>query len=358
MSHLGRPDGMRVERLSLRPVANELESLLGRPVLFLDECVGERVQEACADPPAGAIVLLENLRFHLEEEGKVTSKDGTKKQASPEEIAQFRRQLSQLGDIYINDAFGAAHRAHSSISGIDLPIRAAGLLLSKELTSFSHLLDDPNGIDLAILGGAKVSDKILLIENLLNKVHTLAIEGGMAFTFLAKVRGMSIGRSLYDEHGASLVEEIMNKAKERGVRILLPVDFITGSDLSDAAKVGEVGVNDEGIPDDMMGLDIGPASRAALVEAIKSSKTILWNGPVGVFEVSHFSEGTKILVNALMEATTERETVTIVGGGDSGAAVAKFGKEEAFSHVSTGGGASLELLEGKALPGITSLSDH
>ncbi|PJF18178.1 Phosphoglycerate kinase [Paramicrosporidium saccamoebae] len=353
LSHLGRPDGVRVEKLSLKPVAAELERLLKRPITFLDDCVGSSVERVCAEADGGKIILLENLRFHLEEEGTVKRKDGTHT-ADESEIKQFRASLTKLGDICVNDAFGVVHRAHSSVTGIELP-RVAGLLLSKELEYFSKVLESPDGIDLAIVGGAKVTDKIPLIKNLLPKVKQLAVGGAMAFTFLKTLHGMDIGKSLYDEEGAALVPAIMKDADRLGVKMILPVDFVTGTDLRESARVGSATMKD-GIPADMMGLDNGPLSTQSLVEAIGTAKSILWNGPVGVFEVSHFAAGTKAVLQALAEAT-KRGAVTIVGGGDSGAAAAKWDFEDKLSHVSTGGGASLELLEGRELPGISALSN-
>ena len=350
MSHLGRPDGLRDEKLSLKPVATELERLLGTKVEFLSDCVGDKIETACRD--AKGIVLLENLRFHVEEEGAV-KRDGKKICATPGEIAAFRASLSKLGDIYVNDAFGAAHRAHSSIVGVDLTPKVAGLLLAKELQYFDQVLG--TGIGLAILGGSKVSDKIQLISNLLPKVKTLAIGGAMAFTFVKVLDGMEIGKSLFDESGAQLVPRIMEQARELGVKILLPTDFVTGSKFAADAHVGGATVED-GIPADMIGLDIGPQSTAAIIHQIADAQSILWNGPVGVFELEPFSRGTRQVVDALVTAT-KRGATTIVGGGDSGAAVAKFHAEGKLSHVSTGGGASLELLEGKTLPGIAALTD-
>jgi phosphoglycerate kinase len=350
MSHLGRPDGVVDEKLSLKPVAIELEKLIGQPVKFLSDCVGSKVEEACQETEG--IVLLENLRFHIEEEG-VVKRGGTKISATFDQIAAFRSSLSRLGDIYVNDAFGAAHRAHSSIVGIEVTPKVAGLLLAKELQYFDQVLND--GIELAILGGSKVSDKIQLISNLLPKVKTLAISGAMAFTFVRTLNSMEIGKSLFDEPGAKLVPGIMEQAKKLGVEILLPTDFVTGSDLSVDARVGSATVK-SGIPTDMMGLDIGPSSTEDLINAIGKSRSILWNGPVGVFEIEPFSHGTQKVIKALVTATKQGAT-TIVGGGDSGAAVAKFHAEGLLSHVSTGGGASLELLEGKVLPGISALTE-
>lgn len=354
LSHLGRPEGQRVASMSLCPVATELGKLLGRHVLFLDDCVGPTVEETCERASDGAVILLENVRFHLEEEGSVKLPDGNKKIADPQAVDRFRQSLTRLGDIYVNDAFGAAHRAHSSIVGINLPVRVAGLLLKRELTYFARILESPTKLDLAILGGAKVSDKIKLIRNLLPKVQCLAIGGGMSFTFQRRLREMAIGGSLYDEAGAATVNDIVEEAKRLGVDLLLPEDWITGSAISASARTGYATI-ETGIPADMMGLDDGPKSVDRLVERIEGANSILWNGPVGVYDVKPFEGGTRRVLEALVRAT-KRGALTIVGGGDSGAAVAKWNAQESLSHVSTGGGASLELLEGRALPGITSLS--
>lgn len=355
ISHLDRPNGKIVSSLSLSPVADELAGLLDESVAFLDDCVGEKVESFCSKLVDGSIVLLENLRFHLEEEGCVKLDNGTKKKAKEEDIVAFRSALTSLGDVYVNDAFGAIHRAHSSIVGISLDPRVAGLLVEKELEYFSKVLSSPEKIHLAILGGAKVSDKIQLIKNLLPKVKKLAIGGGMAFTFLKALYNMDIGKSLFDAAGAETAKSIVEEAKRLGVELILPTDFVTGNALSESASIGMTTV-DLGIPKDMMGLDFGPKSIAALVSVITQSKSVLWNGPIGVFEISHFAKGTRAIVDAMVEAT-KKGAITIVGGGDSGAAVVKWNAEEKLSHVSTGGGASLELLEGKVLPGIAALTD-
>lgn len=250
MSHLGRPDGLCVPSMSLRPIATELQHLLQRPIRFLDNCVGDAVSAAISSAQPGEIFLLENLRFHLEEEGAVKMADGTKKTASPEAVAAFRASLSALGDVFVNDAFGTMHRAHSSIVGINL-CKVAGLLVAKELEFFGHILDAPEGIDCAVMGGSKVSDKILLIENMLARVKKMVIGGGMAFTFLKAVHGMQIGKSLFDEAGSALVPRIMEEARKRGVQILLPVDFRTADKFAGDAKV-EVRAVEQGIPCDCM----------------------------------------------------------------------------------------------------------
>jgi len=353
MSHLGRPDGVKDMSLSLKPVAEEVEKLLQRPVTFLDDCVGAEVEASCAQLKPGDVVLLENLRFHVEEEGKGVDNAGNKVTASKEQIAAFRASLTKLGDVYVNDAFGTAHRAHSSMVGVNLPQKAAGFLMKKELEYFAKALETPERPFLAILGGAKVSDKIKLIENLIEKVDAMVIGGGMAFTFKKVLDGMKIGNSLFDEPGSKLVESIMNKAKERGVTVQLPTDFITGDKFAKDAQVGSAD-DQTGIPDGWLGLDIGPASVIANAERIAQAKTIVWNGPMGVFEFENFAAGTKGVMDAVVKATGTG-SVTIIGGGDTATCCKIWDTEDKVSHLSTGGGASLELLEGKVLPGVEAL---
>lgn len=355
MSHLGRPDGRRQDKFSLKPAAEELQKLLNKEVKFLSDCVGAEVEAACADPAPGTVILLENLRFHIEEEGKGVDESGQKVKASPEAVAAFRASLSKLGDIYVNDAFGTAHRGHSSMVGVNLNQRAAGFLMEKELNYFAKALDCPEKPFLAILGGAKVKDKIQLIENLLDKVDEMAIVGGMAFTFLKTLKGMKIGNSLFDEEGSKIVAKLMEKAEKKGVKIHLPEDFVTGDKFADDAAVGTATVS-SGIPDGWMGLDCGPKSVEFFNQAVARAKLIVWNGPVGVFEFEKFSAGTKSVMNAVVEAT-KNGTTTIIGGGDTATCAAKYKTEDLVSHVSTGGGASLELLEGKVLPGIDALTN-
>ncbi|CAF1342293.1 unnamed protein product [Rotaria magnacalcarata] len=354
MSHLGRPDGKRVEKESLKPVADELQKLLGRDVKFLNDCVGEEVERAASEADNGQVILLENLRFHLEEEGSVKDKQGNKTKADKEAVDKFRASLSKLGDVYINDAFGAAHRAHSSIVGVKLEQRAAGYLMKKELDYFGKVLENPERPFIAILGGAKVSDKIQLIENLLDKVNGLIIGGGMAFTFLKQHDNMRIGKSLFDTEGAKSIQQILDKAKAKNVEIYLPVDFVVANDIK--SKDTKEATKETGIDDDFLGLDIGTESIKKFSEAVKQAKTIVWNGPMGVFEQDQFANGTKELLKVVAEQT-KAHTATIIGGGDTATACAKFGFVDQMSHVSTGGGASLELLEGKDLPGVTGLSD-
>ncbi|KAG5327714.1 PGK kinase, partial [Pseudoatta argentina] len=354
MSHLGRPDGKRDEKYTLKPVAEELKSLLGREILFLNDCVGPEVETACTNPASGTIILLENLRFHIEEEGKGVDLDGSKIKADKAKVAEFRASLRKLGDVYINDAFGTAHRAHSSMMGDGFDIRASGFLLKKELAYFAKALDNPERPFLAILGGAKIADKIQLINNLLDKVNEMIIGGGMAYTFLKVSKGMKIGNSLFDEEGAKIVNDLLDKAKKNNVQIHLPVDFVTADKFAENAAVGIANV-ESGIPDGWMGLDVGPKSRDLFAIPIKRAKVIVWNGPAGVFEFENFSKGTKSLMDNIVEATTQG-TITIIGGGDTATCAAKWKTEDKVSHVSTGGGASLELLEGKVLPGVAALS--
>ena len=352
MSHLGRPDGRVLPQLSLSPVAKELSSLLGRQVEFLPDCVGAEVEAKCGGPPPGSVFLLENLRYHPEEEGK----GGDKIVPSQEQIKAFRESLSKLGDVYINDAFGTAHRAHSSMVGVNLPVRAAGFLMGQELRFLSGTLSDPKRPFLSVLGGAKVADKIQLIRNLIYKVDEMAIGGGMAYTFLKVSKGMQIGKSLFDAEGASIVPELLQLAEQRQVRIHLPVDFVSGDKIEEEAQTKVGPCEGEGVQEGWMGLDIGPQSVLLFSEAVSRARTVLWNGPMGVFEVSKFSNGTRGLLEAVAMATSNG-AVTIIGGGETATSAAKFGFMDKLSHVSTGGGASLELLEGKVLPGVAALSD-
>jgi|UniRef100_A0A7S0IU26 phosphoglycerate kinase len=356
MSHLGRPDGQVTPKYSLAPVAKALEEIMGKPVTFLSDCAGADTEAACTDPPAGSLLLLENLRFHVEEEGKGVDAEGNKVKADKEKVSAFRASLAKLGDIYVNDAFGTAHRAHSSMVGEGFTTKACGFLVAKELAAFSQVLDAPKKPVLAILGGAKVSDKILLIKNLLDKVDKMIIGGGMAFTFLKVLHNMSIGSSLYDEEGSKIVKEIMDSAKEKCVEIVLPVDFVTSSKFGDDGTIG-VATLEEGVPEGMMGLDCGPKTIELNAAAIAASCTIIWNGPMGVFEMAPFESGTKSMMDKVVEVTT-KGTVTVIGGGDTATACKKYGTEDKVTHVSTGGGASLELLEGKEMPGIMALTDE
>jgi len=351
LSHLGRPEGKVDKKYSLKPVAEYLQQRLGRPVVFLEDCVGPQVEQACKDPAPGSIFLCENLRFHVEEEGKGVDENGNKIKATPEQIEAFRASLTKLGDVYVNDAFGTAHRAHSSMVGIHLDVRAAGFLMQKELEYFEKALKNPKRPYLAILGGAKVSDKIQLIQNLLQKVDEMIIGGGMCYTFLRVLYSMPIGDSIYDEPGSHLVENIMKEAKERNVKIHFPVDFVVADRMSPDAHT-EIRTREQGIPEHMQGLDCGPQSIQQVIQVVQHCNTIVWNGPLGVFEMDIFAQGTR----QVMEALANANNISIIGGGDTATAAAKFGLEEKMSHVSTGGGASLELLEGKVLPGVEFLS--
>ena len=352
-SHLGRPNGERNEKYSLAPVAKELQTLLGKPVTFLNDCVGPEVDAAVKASAPGSVILLENLRYHIEEEGS-RKVDGKKVKASPEAVAKFRHELSSLADVYVNDAFGTAHRAHSSMVGFDLPQRAAGFLLTKELQYFGKALENPERPFLAILGGAKVADKIQLIDNLLDKVNSIVIGGGMAFTFKKIVEGTEIGDSIFDKAGAEIVPKLMEKAKKNNVEIVLPVDFVIADAFSADANT-KIVTDKEGIPAGWQGLDSGPESRKLFAATVAKAKTIVWNGPPGVFEMEKFAAGTKSLLDAVVQACQGGATV-IIGGGDTATVAKKYGATDKISHVSTGGGASLELLEGKELPGVAFLS--
>lgn len=353
MSHLGRPDGQKVEKFSLKPVADELAKLLDKPVTFLADCVGPEVEAACASLQPETVVLLENLRFHIEEEGKAKQADGTSIKADPANVAAFRASLTKLGDVFVNDAFGTAHRAHSSMVGVDLPQKAAGFLMEAELNAFAAVLDHPKRPLLAILGGAKIADKIPLITNLLDKANDIIIGGGMAFTFRKVLNGWEIGDSLFDAEGAKIVAELAEKAAAKGVNLHFPVDFVTADKFAPDANVSTATDN---IPAGIMGLDAGPQTRELFAKVIANSKTIIWNGPPGVFEFDAFSEGTKSMAAAIA-AATEAGAITVVGGGDTATAAKKFGVASKVTHCSTGGGASLEFLEGKVLPGVAALSE-
>jgi phosphoglycerate kinase len=354
-SHLGRPNGDRVAKYTLKPVAAKLQELLGKPVTFLEDCVGPEVEAVCAALKPGEVILLENVRFHIEEEGKAKDAEGNSVKAEPAKVAAFRASLSKLADVYVNDAFGTSHRAHSSVTGVDLPHKVAGFLVEKELAAFAAVLENPERPLLAILGGAKIADKIPLIRNLVEKADDIIIGGGMAYTFHKVLNGMQIGNSLYDPAGAEIVQELVAKANEKGVRIHLPVDFITGDKFGPDSTVGSATV-ESGIPDGWEGFDCGPKSRELFAKVIASAKTIVWNGPCGVFEFDIFAEGTKAMAQSVAAATAGG-AITIVGGGDTATAAKKFGVIEKVTHASTGGGASLELLEGKTLPGVAALQD-
>jgi phosphoglycerate kinase len=332
-SHLGRPKGMVNPQMSLRPIADRLAELLGRPVVFATDCIGDAARSAKGD-----IVLLENLRFHPEEE---------------KNDAAFAKQLASLATRYVNDAFGAAHRAHASVEGIthDIPRAAAGLLMDKELQYLGHALEAPERPFVAILGGAKVSDKIDVIRNMLGKVDRLIIGGAMAYTFF-KSRGVPIGRSLVEDDKLGEAKAIEADAGARGVSLLLPTDHVVTAKI-EAGATGEVLAVGDARIGDRMGVDIGPASIAAYTSAIADAKTVVWNGPMGVFEIDAFAAGT----NAVARAVAAVKGTTIIGGGDSIAAVKKAGIADRITHISTGGGASLEFLGGQTLPGVAALAD-
>lgn len=355
MSHLGRPDGKPNSKYSLKPVVAELEKLLGgKKVTFTDDCVGEAAEKTVNETTDGGVVLLENLRFHAEEEGSSKDAEGNKVKADKAAVEKFRKGLTALGDVFINDAFGTAHRAHSSMVGVDLPQKASGFLMKKELDYFAQALESPKRPFLAILGGAKVSDKIQLIDNLLDKVNLLIVCGGMAFTFKKTLEGVSIGDSLFDQAGSEKVAGLVEKAKKNNVELVLPVDYVTADAFSATANTSTA-TDEAGIPDGWMGLDCGEKSIKLYEAAIDKAQTILWNGPPGVFEMEKFANGTKKTMDAALKATAAGKTV-IIGGGDTATVAANYKVEDKLSHVSTGGGASLELLEGKELPGVSALS--
>ncbi|MFA5675130.1 MAG: phosphoglycerate kinase [Christensenellales bacterium] len=335
-SHLGRPKGEFKPEFSLAPVAEKLEEISGRKVVFAADVIGPSAKAAIDNMKQGEIVLLENLRFHKEE----TSND-----------AGFSKTLASYADIFVNDAFGTCHRAHASTVGVAAYIPAvSGFLINKELEVLGGAVDNPARPFTAMLGGAKVADKIGVIDNLINIADTLIIGGGMGYTFL-KAKGFEMGKSLLDEGNIDLAAELLKKAERKGVDILLPVDAVVADEFSQNAKT--MVVASEHIPADWMGLDIGPATRMLFTDRIRTSRTIIWNGPMGVFEMPAYAEGTK----AMAKAMAESDAVTIIGGGDSAAAVKQMGFAGAMTHISTGGGASLEFLEGKTLPGVAALED-
>jgi phosphoglycerate kinase len=353
-SHLGRPNGEKNPKFSMAPVAKVLKEKLGREVTLLADVVGPAVEYACADPAPGSVILLENSRYYIEEEGKGKDADGNKIKADPESVKEFRASMARLADIYCSDAFGTAHRAHSTMVGDGYPVKCSGFLLAKELDYFAKVIDAPTAPVCGILGGAKVADKIQLIMNLLDKVDIMIVGGGMAFTFL-KEAGVDIGGSLYDEEGAKLVPEIIKKAKEKNVELILPTDFVCSSKFGED---GEISMGDmkSGVPEGFLGLDIGPESIKLNSAAIAKSKTIVWNGPMGVFEMKAFEAGTKTMMDDIVAATAGG-AISVIGGGDTATCCKVYNTVDKVSHVSTGGGASLELLEGKVLPGVAALDD-
>lgn len=340
MSHLGRPKGQPKPEFSLKPVAVRLGELVDTNVKFADDCIGEHVKIIIEKMNNGEILLLENLRFHAEEEKN-----------NPD----FAKKLAELGDVYINDAFGSAHRAHASTEGVTKFIKtcAAGYLMQKELDYLGKAVAEPKRPFTAILGGAKISGKIDVIKNLLPKVDNLIIGGGMAYTFF-KAKGFEIGTSLLEEDKIDLATEIIAIAEKSNAKFLLPVDIVVAEEFKDESPQEVVDIDK--IPAGKMGLDVGPKSIELFNNIIKNSKTVIWNGPLGVFEFPNFANGTNSIANVLAEATSNG-AITVIGGGDSASAIKKAGLEDKVTHVSTGGGASLEFLEGKVLPGVAALTD-
>lgn len=339
MSHLGRPKGERNDKYSLKHIVDEVSKVLGKPVIFVDDCVGEKAEKAVAEAPSGSVILLENLRFYAEEE------KGNE---------DFSAKLAKLGDVYVNDAFGTAHRAHASTTIVAKFFpnnKCFGYLLAKEIESIDKVMKSGEKPVTAILGGSKVSSKITIIENILDKVNHLIIGGGMAYTFI-KAQGGKVGNSICEDDKQQLALDILAKAKSKGVQVHLPVDVVAADDFNNEAKTQVVDINN--IPDGWQGLDAGPKSLEIFKDVILKSKTILWNGPVGVFEMPTFAKGTIEVGNFIAEAT-KKGAFSLVGGGDSVAAVKQFGFEDKVSYVSTGGGAMLESLEGLVLPGIQAI---
>ena len=336
-SHLGRPKGEVVEELRLNAVAERLQALLGKDVAKANEAFGEEVKKTIDGMSEGDVLVLENVRFYPGEEKN-----------DPE----LAKAFAELADVYVNDAFGAAHRAHASTEGIAQHIPAvAGFLMEKELDVLSKALSNPERPFTAIVGGAKVKDKIGVIDHLLDKVDNLIIGGGLSYTFI-KALGHEVGKSLLEEDKIELAKSFMEKAKKNGVNFYMPVDVVVADDFSNDANIQVVSI--ENIPSDWEGLDAGPKTRAIYADVIKNSKLVIWNGPMGVFELDAFANGTKAVAEALAEAT---DTYSVIGGGDSAAAVEKFNLADKMSHISTGGGASLEFMEGKELPGVVALND-
>jgi len=340
MSHLGRPHGRRDDQLSLAPVAFRLGELIESPVRFVKDCVGEDVRHKVDALQDGEVLVLENLRFHPEEEANDPA---------------FAQQLAEFGDIYVNDAFGTAHRAHASTVGVahNFDIRAAGFLMENELAALGDALTNPKRPFVAVLGGAKIKGKINLIKSLMDAVDVLLVGGGMMFTFF-KATGLEIGKSIFDDDYLGMCKELLERSRGGSSRLLLPVDCIVAREIDDASPTREVSSAD--IPEDWYGVDVGPKSVELFKKELVEAGTIFWNGPMGVFEKPSFADGTKEIARAVAEGKG-RGAVTIVGGGDSVAAINLLGIADKFSHVSTGGGASLEFMEGKVLPGVDALCD-
>jgi phosphoglycerate kinase len=359
MSHLGRPKGKEDESLSLAPVAERLSELLGKPVAFAPDCVGAEVLAMAEGLEEGQVLLLENLRFHEEEEGKAKIPEGAtdeEKQAAKDEMKkrqnEFARQLAELGEVYVNDAFGTAHRAHASMAVVTdyLDECAAGFLLEKEIEYLGSVVSNPERPFVAIIGGAKISGKIDVITHLMDKVDSLIIGGGMVYTFL-RAQGIPVGKSLVEEDRIEMAKDILAKVKEKGITFLLPVDHVVADAFSADAQRKVVPL--DGIEDDWMALDIGPETIKLFSEVIAGAKTILWNGPMGCFEMEPFAKGTMDITRAV----AQNDGISIVGGGDSVNAINASKMGDQITHISTGGGASLEFLEGKVLPGVMALSD-
>ncbi len=336
VSHLGRPKGKFNMEYSMKPVAKRLSELLGKQVIVADDVIGEDAKAKANALKDGEVLLLENVRFHAEEE---------------KNDPDFSKELASLADVFVNDAFGTAHRAHASTTGVASYLPAvSGFLIEKELNFMGGALENPERPFVAILGGAKVSDKIGVITNLLDKVDSLLIGGGMAYTFI-KAEGYEIGKSLLEEDKLELAKDLIEKAKQKGVKLLLPVDTVVSAELKSGVPYEVVDIDK--MPNDKIGVDIGPKTIEEFSKVIKDAKTVVWNGPMGVFEIREFAKGTE----AIAKAMSECNGTTIIGGGDSAAAVEQLGYADKVSHISTGGGASLEFLEGKVLPGIAALND-
>jgi phosphoglycerate kinase len=340
-SHLGRPKGQRNMKYSLKPVAEHLSKLIGLPVAFAEDCVGQEAAKVVDAMKDGDIALLQNLRFHPEEEAN---------------DAKFAEQLASLCDVYVNDAFGSAHRAHASTEGITKFVKqsAAGFLMERELRYLMDALSNPRRPFVVILGGAKVSDKIQVIENLLKSADAVLIGGAMAYTFL-KARGLETGKSLVEPDKTELAARLEAEAKERGVNLQLPVDHVVAANPDDGANAENISV--EATPADKMGLDIGENTRKAYGDIIASARTIIWNGPMGMFEKPPFDQGTRAVAQAVVESSEKNDATSIIGGGDSVAAIQESGLADKITHISTGGGATLELLAGDTLPGVAALSE-
>lgn len=402
MTHLGRPEGRKEDACSLGPVATKLSELLGREVTFLDDCFGEEVERKCNEASGGAVILLENLRFHLEETGKGLSESGDKVKASEVDVEAFRASLSKLGDIFVNDAFGTSHRAHSSVVGVSLKTRCAGFVVKQELESFGKLLGSPERPFLAIMGGAKLSGKLQLLLNMLDHVDSMVIVGGIAYAFKRAVDGMATGASFVDDEDERIVAAVMDKARTKRVAMHLPTDFVcgetgapssdrwqraehrsvthlaarpvashstlnclvfpcrfrihAGNDATGADIATRVVTDKEGIPDGWTGLDIGPVSAQAFAALIGGAASVFFNDPPGMFQMPDFTNGTKVMMEATI-AAAKAGTFTVIGGGGAAAASIKYGAAAFVNHVSTGGGAAEEMLEGKTLPGVAALSD-